>query len=90
MANVFAHALSGVPVSVQKSPVVIKGYIIRDMLNFLYVTNTTLYLNKWREIEHESDLFWVISEKTNPFLATKIIVYKTKEIAEEHRKELLV
>jgi len=85
----FAHALSGKPEAVSKTVhKVILGYIIRDMLDHLYVTNTTVHLNKWREIEHESELFWVINEKTNPLVATRYILYKNKEIAEEHLKEI--
>jgi hypothetical protein len=88
----FAHALSGKPESRKKTggnyPLI--GYIIRDMgiLNFLYVTNTTIHINKWRVIEHESDLFWVINEKLNPLVETRYIMYKNKEIAEEHLKEI--
>jgi hypothetical protein len=87
----FAHALSGKPEAVSKTVhKVLCGYIIRDMasLTMVYVTNTTIHLNKWREIEHESELFWVISEKLNPLVATRYILYKNKEIAEEHLKEI--
>lgn len=85
----FAHALSGKPEAVSKNtPKVVYGYIIRDMMGFLYTTNTTLQLNKWREIMHESDLFWVISERLNPLVPTQYLLYKNKEIAEEHMREL--
>lgn len=85
----FAHALSGKPEAVSKTVhKVLLGYIIRDMLSHLYVTNTTVHLNKWREIVHESELFWVINEKLNPLVHTQYLLYKNKEIAEEHLKEI--
>jgi hypothetical protein len=85
----FAHALSGKIESVQKgAPKVLLGYIIRDMMGFLYTTNTTMHLNKWRKLKAETELFWVIEEHLNPYNRSEIILYKTKEIAEEHLVEL--
>jgi hypothetical protein len=93
----FAHALSGKPEAVKnKSGKIIQGYIIRDMSitwnnitsDFLYVTGTTFHLSKWRSIEAETELFWVLVEKINPLVETKYVVYKNKEIAEEHLQEI--
>lgn len=85
----FAHALSGKPEAVSKTVnKVLQGYIIRDMLNHIYTTNTTIHLNKWRNIKEETDLFWVIEEKLNPIIPTSFVLYKNKITAEEHLLEL--
>jgi hypothetical protein len=91
MNHEFAHALSGKPEAVSKTVhKILSGYIIRDMatLSMLYSINTTLHLHKWRTIAAETDLYWVIEERFSPLISTKYIFYKTKEIAEEHLKEI--
>jgi hypothetical protein len=87
--DVLSNCLSGKPESVHKTPyIIVHGYVIRDMLNFLYVTGTTVHLNKWRYLIHENDLYWVIEEKLNPIVDTRFILYKTRQIAEEHLLEM--
>jgi hypothetical protein len=88
MKQEFANALSGIPVSTKTDNKVVNGYVIHDMMNFLYAINTRITLNKWRTIEHETDLFFVISENLNPLIPTKFILYKTKELAIQHIEEI--
>jgi hypothetical protein len=87
--QVFANALSGKPVTVTSfRNITLHGYRIRDMGNFLYVTSTYVDINHYRKVEADTELFWVIIEKLSPLMETKYVIYKTKEIAEEHLKEL--
>lgn len=89
MKQEFAHALSGKPEAVTKyTNKVLQGYLIREMLNSLYTISTTIQLNKWRTVSVETELFYVIDEILNPLVITKYILYKNKEIAEEHLKEI--
>jgi hypothetical protein len=89
MNQEFAHALSGKPEAVTKyTNKALQGYRIREMLNSLYTISTIVHLNKWRTVEKETEDFWVISEKFNIILPTRFIFYKTREVAEEHLKEI--
>lgn len=85
----FDNAFSGMPKPVTpKTNITLHGYIIREMLGFPYVTSTFADINKWRKIECETELFWVISEHLCPLMETRYVLYKAKDIADEHLKEL--
>lgn len=88
MKQEFAHALSGKPESVKVTPKKLYGYRIRTMLSFIYVTGTSVEFNKWVKLRAETDFFWVIDEYLSPMQTTSYILYKDKDIAEDHLKEL--
>ena len=89
MNQEFAHALSGKPEAVSKTVnKALQGYRIREMLNSLYTISSVIHLNKWRVVEKETDDYWVISENFNIVIPTRFIFYKTREVAEQHLKEI--
>lgn len=86
----FAHALSGKPEAVKGyTQKVLNGYIIRDTMGFLFSTSSYVVLNKWRKIEQETELFWIIVETQNPYFEVRFIFYKHSDAAEAAVEELI-
>jgi hypothetical protein len=88
MKQEFAHALSGKPEGTKVTNKKLLGYRIRTMGNFIYVTGSYAEFNKWIKLKVETDLFWVIEEHLSPLQVTSYILYKNKDIAEEHLEEI--